>query len=266
MGTVKGKFIKGKVGSVIYREYRGSQLIQGIPKKIKSHLTEGTKNAAKTFGKASKLARGMRWSLLYVCHKFYDGTMIYRLNAEILRCINAVKDPETQLFNFNADSFASLKGFEFNVGSMVKNNFFVQPAIRVEGTTLQITIPEIKIPSDLKWPIDRPKCCKLVIVASMIDLKKGLTELAKPQVMDIPYSYTPSVVASQTFDFEVVPGCLCITAISLQYIEETFIGENTINSKAFNPSAILHTYIADGVTDPLFTKNWHEFDGKGYIS
>lgn len=264
MGIVRGKFVKGKVGSDVYREYRGLQLIQSTPTIIKSHRTEGTKNAAKIFGKASKLASGVRLALGYVCDKFYDGTMIYRLNAEILHCLNAVKDPSTQLFNFNADSFRSLSGFEFNAGSMVKNNFFVQPAIKVEGTNLKITIPEIKTPSDLKWPIDRPKCCKLVMVSGMIDLKKGLSKLAKPQVMDISHTYTPSVVASQTFNFEVVPGCLCITAINLLYIEETFIGDNNINTKSFNPAAILHAYIAEGITDPSITKRWSEFDGKGF--
>lgn len=266
MGVIKGKFIKGAVGSVVFREYRGSQIIQGNPKIIKGHRTEGTKKAAKTFGKASKLAGGIRWGLGYICHKFYDGTMIYRFNAEILRCLNGAKDPETQLFHFNAHSFRSLAGFEFNAGSMVKNNFFVQPTVTTADTRLLVTIPDIKIPIDLKWPIERPKCCKLLVVTSMIDLNNGRTDLGKPQVMDITYSYKPNVVPGQTFEFEVVPGCLCITAISLQYVEETFIGDNTINSKSFNPGAILHAYIADGVIDPSLTRDWQPFDNNGYIS
>lgn len=264
MGTIKGKFIKGQVGSVVYREYRGSQIIQGRPKVIKSHRTEGTKKAATTFGKASKLAGGIRWGLGYICGKFYDGTMIYRFNTEILRCLNAVKDPETQQFNFNPDTFRSLAGFEFNVGSMVKNHFFVQPTVTIEGTSLQVTIPEIKIPTELKWPIDRPKCCKLMMVTTMIDLGKGSTVFGKPQVMDIPYSYTPSTVPGQTFEFEIIPGCLCITGITLQIVEDTFIGESTINTKSFNPAAILHAHIADGTIDPILTKGWQTFDDKGY--
>jgi hypothetical protein len=83
MGSIKGKFIKGQAGSLIFREYRGTQIVQGKPKIIKSHRTEGTKKSATTFGKASKLAAGG-----YICGKFYDGTMIYRFNAEILRCLN----------------------------------------------------------------------------------------------------------------------------------------------------------------------------------
>ncbi len=264
MGSIKGKFIKGTVGSVVYREYRGTQIVQGKPKVIKSHRTEGTKKAAKTFGKASKLAGGIRWGLGYICGKFYDGTMIYRLNSEVLRCLNAIKDPETQQFNFNADSFRTLAGFEFNDGSLVKNNFFVQPSITIEGTSLKVTIPELHIPADLKWPIARPKCCKLMIATSIIDLKKGSTNFAKAQVMDIPYSYKQSIVASQTFEFEIIPGCLFVTGISLQYVEDTFIGENTVNSKSFNPAAILYAQIADGANEEANESLTYTFERDGY--
>ncbi|TCC90212.1 hypothetical protein EZ428_13100 [Pedobacter frigiditerrae] len=263
MGTIKGKFIKGKAGSLVFREYRGTQVVSGLPKVIKSHRTEGTKKAATLFGKSSKLAGGIRRGLGYICGKFYDGTMIYRSNTEILRCLTAARDPEKQ-FDFNADSFRTLAGFEFNVGSMVKNHFYVQPQVTIEGNTLKVTVPEIKIPTDLKWPIDRLKTCKLLIATIGIDLKRGSTKFAEPQVMDIPYTYKPSLVASQTFEFEMIPGCLYVTAISLQYVEETFIGETTINTKDFNPAAILHAHIADGITDPALTKGWHQFDEKGY--
>jgi hypothetical protein len=267
MATIKGKFIKGKAGSHVYREYRGQQLIQGLPEVIKSHRTEGTKKAATFFGKASKLAGGIRWGLAYISFKFYDGTMIYRFNTEILRCLTAVKDAETQQFNFSADSFRSLAGFEFNAGSMVKDNFFVQPSVTVDGTSLKVTIPEIKIPSELKWPIERPECCRLLITNTMIDLNKGSARnLIDPHVMEIPYSYKPSIVPTQTFEFEIIPGCLCITGISLQYIEKTFVGENIVNSKSFNPAAILHAHIAEGTTDPTLTKNWYEFEPKGYTA
>lgn len=263
MGTIKGKLIKGKAGSLVFREYRGKQIVQGIPEVIQSHRTEGTKKAASLFGKSSKLASGIRWGLGHICAKFYDGTMIYRFNAEILRCLNAAKDPERQ-FDFNAHSFRTLAGFEFNVGSMVKNYFYVLPSVAITGTTLKVTIPEIKIPTDLKWPIDRPKTCKLLIATISIDLEQGKTNFGLPQVMDIPYTYTPSLVDSQTFGFEMIPGCLHITAITLQYIEETFIGETTINTKSFNPAAILHAHIADGTTDTGITKDWYKFDDKGY--
>ncbi len=265
MATMKGKFIRGKAGSLVYRELLGQQIIQGLPRVSKGKRTEGTKNSATLFGKASKLAGGLRWGLGYICGKFYDGTMIYRLNTEILRCLTAVKDPGTPYFKFTADTFRTLAGFEFNAKSMVKNYFYVQPSVTISGNTLQVTIPEIKIPVELKWPIDRPKSCKLMIVTSIIDLKKGSTNFGNPQVMEIPYTYTPSIVASQNFEFEMVPGCLHITGITLQYIENTFIGDTTVNTKFFNPAAILHAHIADGTSDENPATAWRTFEDNGYI-
>ena len=264
MGTLKGKFIKGQVGNLVYREYQGKQIVQSAPDTPKSHRTEGTKKSAALFGKASKLAGGLRWGLGYICGKFYDGTMIYRLNAEILRCLTAAKEHQTPQFNFSPDSFRTLAGFEFNIGSMVKNLFYVQPSVIVEGTTLQVIIPEIKVPTDLKWPIDRPKCCKLLIAIGIIDLKKGSTILGTPQVMDIPYSYNFKTVESQTFNFEMIPGCLHVVGITLKYIEESFIGETTINTKSFNPAAILSAHLAEGTTDYGIRRNWQEFERDGY--
>lgn len=263
MGTIKGKFIKGKAGSLVFREYRGSQVVSGMPKVIKGHRTEGTKKAATLFGKSSKLAGGIRWGLAHVCGKFYDGTMIYRSNAEILRCLTAARNAEGQL-DFNADSFRGLAGFEFNIGSTVKNHFYAQPMVTVEGSTLRVTVPQINTPTDLRWPSGRLKACKLLVATTAIDLKRGSTRFAEPQVMDIPYSHAPALVPSQTFEFGMVPGCLHVTAISLQYVEESFIGDTTINTKDFNPAAILHAHLADGTTDPALSMDWYRFDEKGY--
>lgn len=260
MGSIKGKFIKGLVGSVIFREYRGMQIVQGLPEIRKSKRTEGTKNAANVFGKASQLAYGIRRGLGHICGKFYDGTMIYRFNAEVLRCLNAIKDPETHQFKYSADSFRSLIGFEFHALSMVKDYFHVQPQVTIEGTKLQVNIPDIKVPSELKWPIERPKSCKLVIEVTLIDLSKGAVDQGTTKVMDIPYTYTRSVVLGQTFEVDIIPGCLCITGISPQYVEDTLIGESNVNSKSFNPSAILDARIVEGRLDPAKTKDFYVFN------
>ncbi|SFH25184.1 hypothetical protein [Pedobacter insulae] len=260
MANISGKFIKGQVANLVYRDYRGKQIVQGKPHVRKSHLTEGTKKAADIFGKSSRLAAGLRRALAYVCFKLYDGTMIYRLNAEILRCLNSVKDPETGELNFAADSFQTLAGFEFNVNSMVKNNFFVQPKITIDGLVLKVTIPELKIPLELKSPIERLNECRLIIAVAMVDLTHSHSDLEEPQLMVIPYSFKPTLVPEQTFEFPILPGCLCVTAISLKYVEKHFAGESILNNKSFNPAAILHATIAEGTVDPAMTKNWHKFN------
>lgn len=260
MGTIKGKFIKGLVGTAIFREYRGKQVVQGTPQILESNRTVGTKNAATVFGKASQLASGIRRGLTQICGKYYDGTMIYRLNAEVLRCLNAVKDSETQQFKYGTDSFRSLAGFEFHAGSMVKDYLHLQPQVTVEGAKLQVTIPDIQIPAALKWPPAYLKSCKLAMVVTLIDLGNGSVNRGAIKVMDIPYTHHPKVVTGQTFEFDLIPGCLCITGISPQYIENTFVGESNVNSKSFNPAAILDARLLEGSTDPAETKNFYVFN------
>lgn len=256
MARIGGKFIRGLMNDVVYREYRGQQILQSKPHTPKQHRTEGTEKAATVFGKASKLAAEIRVGLHHISTRFCDGKMNYRLSAEILHSLNSVKNTTTQTFDLKPDSFRSLVGFEFNLNSPLKNNLLVQPIISLNGTTLQIEIPELKIPIALKFPEDRLDRCKLIIVNTMIDLVQGRTHTPAPQIMDIPYSYTATLVPKQTFEFEVTPGCLCITAISLQYIKSSFAGDIVVNNKLFNPTAIIYSAIIEGTVNPSDTKSW----------
>ena len=254
MAKLKGKIIKGKVNNMIYREYYGEQVIQSVPYIVKQ--TEGTKKAATVFGKATKLAAEIRVGLDHTTVRFYDGKMIFRLCTEVLHCLNSVKDSEKQTFNLKEDSFRSLIGFEFNLDSPLKSNLLVHPTITLAGTMLKVEIPELKIPIELKFPEDRLTRCRLMIENTLIDLVNGRTLSQSPHLMDIPYSYKTTVVPGQTFEFEVAPGCLCITAISLLYVNSSFAGDVIMNTKLFNPAAIVHAFIAEGTADPSKKKKW----------
>ena len=104
-----------------------------------------------------------------------------------------------------------------------------------------------------------------MIEHAIIDLENRLTYSAPPKLMDIPYSYQPKVVPGQTFEFEVVPGCLCITAISLLYINSSFGGDVIVNSKIFNPAAIVHAFISEGTNADPGEERWtpHSYLSEG---
>lgn len=259
MAKLKGKIIKGQVNDMVYREYRGEQIVQSLPNIKKKNRTEGTKKAATVFGKATKLAAEIRVGLDNTTIRFYDGRMIYRLSTEVLHCLNSVKNSETQTFNLKEDSFRSLVGFEFNLDSPLKNNLLVAPNITLTGTTLKVEIPELKIPIDLKFPEDRLNRCRLMIENTQIDLVNRQSSPPSPQLMDIPYSYKPTLVPGQAFEFEVASGCLCITAISLQYVNSSFAGDIIVNTKSFNPAAIVHAFIAEGTANPINRDDWFAF-------
>lgn len=259
MATLKGKFIRGLLNDMVYREYRGVQVIQSRPHTPKKKRTEGTKKAAAVFGKASKFAALVRSAFQYATFKFYDGRMIYRFSAEILHCLNSIKDAETQTFNFKEDSFRSLAGFEFNINSPLKSNLLVNPKITLKENIVQLEIPDLKIPGDLKFPEKHLDGCRLLVETAVFDLVNGYFIHAVPQIMEIPYAYKPAVVEGKIFEIEIPPGCLGITAISLHYYRSSITGDVVVNNKSFHPAAIVHAFIAEGKADPDPEKDWCAF-------
>jgi hypothetical protein len=245
MATIKGKFLSGLLGNMVYKQHQGKQVIQSKPYTPKNHLTEGTVKASKIFGRASSLSRCIREGLFGAYGKFYDGTMIYRLNAIVLNCLLSCKDSATQDFHINDETFKPLAGFEFNAGSPVKYQLFKRPVITASDTKLNITIPEMQIPKELKFEA-KSSACKLIVAVAVIDFVHGSMKYVPAQMMEIEHSYQPTTSTAKTFEFETAPGCLCIIAISLQYVEKTFAGDFIINNKSFNPAAILRAYLSDG--------------------
>lgn len=258
MANMEGKFVRGIVGKQVYRVYRGKQVVQSLPNTNPKKRTEGTKKAASLFGKSSAFASYIRDKMYAATGDFHDGTMVARFNAEILYCLKNSKHVDMQTFDFKANSFATLAGFEFNVGSTLKNHLLIQPEISLEGTTLTVHIPELKIPTDIKFPEINREACKLLMVTVMVDLTHSKIIAIAPQVMDVPYSFHPKVIAAQTFTTAVEPGCLCITAISLQFTKKTVLGSLLVNSKAFNPAGIVHAAIAEGEVNALTTAKWKD--------
>ncbi|MES2829167.1 MAG: hypothetical protein V4687_13470 [Bacteroidota bacterium] len=128
---------------------------------------------------------------------------------------------------------------------------------------MQVVIPEMILKEDLKFPI-RTKKCKLILSHAAYDLTNGFYNDTENVVIDIVYNdQDPKFPAFSTI-FDLHPGCFSVVSISVQFIETTFIGDNFINDKDFNPVAILSCYIVDGIADKSITENWHEMNFKNY--
>ena len=117
------------------------------------------------------------------------------------------------------------------------------------------------LPQDLKFPTG-VKFCKMIVGTAMFDLTYGHFNEAEFEVLDFEYNYHPQTIPAQQLTFDIEPGCLCITAISLRFYEKTFIGDTYINDKNFNPSAVLSAVIAEGEVNNTVTKNWQGMDFK----
>jgi hypothetical protein len=255
MAKFDGKFLTGIVGPVVYKKYRGMQLVTAKSRLTLERQTPNTHKAAAIFGLTSSLAADMRRNVGKVVTDFYDGTMVYRFKTAVQLAMRQAMDPETGTYHFTTNSFDRLNGFEFNADSPVMHHLFVQPEQQLTGNTLTLKLPEMKIPQDLKFP-KKASSCILNIAVGMYDLTYGHSIICPIQSIEIPYSYETEILPERQFDFVIVPGCLCITLLSFQFVQKTFSGNQIINSKGFNPVALFRATIADGTVDKEHTKGW----------
>jgi len=258
MAKFDGKFLTGVIGPAVYKRRGNTQLVTAKSRLNKAGQTENTKKAAAHFGVSSSLAADLRRNLKNIVTDFYDGTMIYRFKTVVQQAMRTVLDQQSGGYDFTSNSFDKLNGFEFNADSPVSNNFFMQPAQTINGNILTISLPEIHVSEDMKFPRKASECL-LNIAVGMYDLTYGHKTICPVQTIEITNN---DVIPAQELTFEVEPGCLCVSVFSFQFIQKTFSGNQIMNSKGFNPVAVFRAVIAGGVVEKQRTKNWQEITFK----
>lgn len=264
MAKFDGKFLTGVIGPAVFKKRGNVQLVTAKSRLTKAGQTKNTRKAAAQFGRTSSLAGDLRRSLTDIITDFYDGTMVYRFKTVVQQTMRQALDHQTGAYNFTANTFDKLNGFEFNIESPVANIFFVQPVQTINGNILTISIPEIRVSEDMSFP-RKASSCLLNIAVGMYDLTYGYHTICPVQTIEIPAA-TDRVVPAQELSFDIEPGCLCVSVFSFQFIQKTFSGNQIINSKAFNPVAVFRALIADGLVDKQVTRKWWAMTFKNIIS
>jgi hypothetical protein len=235
MAIVKGKFVVGKIGPVVYRRHRGQQVISGKPE-AEQKLTEGTKKSAKVFGKSSTFASQIRLNITQVVTSNYDGSMNYRLTQEVVNILNKGLDPETSDFYFNPSSFDQLSNFQFNSNSPFNRSLSVDPYITVTDNQLTLHLPEIKVPKDLKFPL-KANSCNINFTVIEFNLLKGTKR--RSLIGSTTINNAKGLYAAQEWTAPLQEGWFCVIAMSLNYVEHSFAGNVVLNSKSFCPAMII---------------------------
>lgn len=255
MAKFDGKFLTGVIGSAVYKKYRNMQLVVAKSRLKREGQTENTRKAAAQFGVSSTLAAHLRKNVMGLVTDFYDGTMVYRFYTAVQQSLRRSFEHQTGTYNFTANSFDRLNGFEFNADSPVMSNFYVQAEQTIHGKILTISLPEIHVSEDMKFP-RKASSCLLNIAVGMYDLTYGHKTICPIQSIEIPYDRNNDIIPAQEFNFEIEPGCLCMSVFSFQFIQKTFSGNQIMNSKQFNPVAVLRAVVADGEVDKQNTEDW----------
>ncbi|RYE53579.1 MAG: hypothetical protein EOP48_14085 [Sphingobacteriales bacterium] len=250
MAKIIGKFIRGAIGDAVFKKHGDMQLLMAKPRK--GRRTAGSKKSSSLFGLASNFACEFRLGLSMLVTSFYDGTMTFRLNGEVVRSIGYANNPETGAFSFSESSFDNLDGFEFNIKSPLSKSLLALPTVEFSEPTLTVSLPALEIPKDLKFPKGATSC-KILIGRTLSDLSN---QRRKFDFVSFEILNKKGVSLPQSWEFETEPGCVCITAISLQFVKSVLAGETIINSKTFNPSAILNALVLPGTALKSRTKSW----------
>ncbi|RZK75922.1 MAG: hypothetical protein EOO92_15400 [Pedobacter sp.] len=264
MAKFDGKFIRGIVGKAIFREINGQQIVQGITQKPKISRSKNTIKASSIFGDASCLGGYIRRAFDDLTRDDYDSYMSSRFAAEVNYCLRAAAVPNTELFDFQPTTFNRLIGFEFNTKSKVRDLFFAQPQISFNQNELLVVIPELNLVEDLTFP-QRIKKCKLILSHTLLDTTNGFFKETEHAVLNLAYDMNNPIIPSQGVVFGLQPGCLSVLTIALRYIENTFVGENSINNRNFNPVAILSAHYIGGIPNKSETETWHYMKFKNPI-
>jgi hypothetical protein len=147
MALQQNIFVSGKIGNLIFYDFRGKPSVRSMPAKIKQ--TRATRDSAKLFGKAASIARSVRHGLLPLHSDLSDRTLMNRLNGAMLQCL---KTGIPGCKNF-AEDLPFLKGFAMNTEREIswRTNKTVKAHFNSEGK-LVVTIPAFNVQDDLSAP------------------------------------------------------------------------------------------------------------------
>ncbi|TKC09072.1 hypothetical protein [Pedobacter frigoris] len=243
MGKYDGKHLTGLVGPLVIRKGKKGQIVSTKADKVKQ--TQGTKDSSSMFAKCSTFGKEIRDDLNGLFGKNSDGEMVNRLQKEIRAVMDHCYDKETKTFHFNEYSFDRLQGFDFNEKSPLKNTLWlwIQPQVQISNNILNISLPEFIPNEEIRFP-DDASICELELIVGSYGLNVGYHRAIFYQAITIQKDQI--AVPAQEWTFEVPDGCLCIPAIGLNFYKTRGNFQTNLNSKIFNPAAIIGAPISPG--------------------
>ncbi|WP_069659858.1 hypothetical protein [Arcticibacter eurypsychrophilus] len=252
MATIDKKgMVHGTAGSVIYREYRGKNIIQGKAKAFKQ--TEKTIRSATEFGLSSSAAAVIRTAFEPACF-FKDGTAAYRSTQVVYRSILNNVTGEKGKRDLHDGDLSLLEGLDFNANSKLHEVLQMSHSVSksVDGfVSVSLgsldTLTGIKRPRNVSGAYMKHRI-RLMLVA--FNFREEYYENLGFQDVDLEgfQSFEGQVV---TFTEKVPQDCLALVSMSLM-LYSTISQTNEkilLNSAAFSPCAIIGTFQSEKPSD-----------------
>lgn len=242
---MKNGFVTGPVGPVTYREQDGQQIMQSRPGKGNTNMSEVTMEFASSFSIASALGSNIREYFQKSINGWYEGKIVNQLNGVLNTIVTQSRDVKTQELSYDEYSFSKLAGFEFNNLATLRDQIGFQVWTQLSSGQLNVTVPRIHLPSQLKFPAGSNRC-ELCFSLGILRPEEGY-RLQYPERRSIVILKDRLKPEETVFNFNIPEGCLYILILGLRYTALRSNLERLINNAKFNPVAILEAYLNPGV-------------------
>jgi len=244
MARKNGDLISGVLGPLVFRVINGVQYIKlkSAPGTMKQ--TVETKRAAKTFGMGSSLGSKIRGTLKEQLLGLSNPGIKNRLSGRLAQILGSCRVTKSKRYHFDRDSFTGLDHFEFDARSTVAKLLGRPPVVVLTENKITVQLPQLYIPSQLKFPYNGFQC-KVNVSVSLFRLRDGLYK-ADANTQTMVCNKNMEKTDAHEFKFSVPNGCLCIVSLFLVYETAGGKGFKPINSKSFNPGCICKTFLTEG--------------------
>ena len=252
MATIDKKgMVHGTAGSVIYREYRGKNIIQGKAKAFKQ--TEKTIRSATEFGLSSSAASVIR-TAFEPAYFFKDGTAAYRSTQQVYRSLLNNVSGEKGKRDLHDGNLSLLNGLDFNATSKLHEVLQTSHSVSKSFDGLvSVTLG----PLNTETGIRRPKNAggaymkhriRLMLVA--FNFREEYYENLGFQDIDLE-GYQTIEEQVITFNEAIPEDCLALVSMSLMlYSTISQTNESILlNSKEFSPCAIIGVFQSERPSD-----------------
>lgn len=227
--------IRGKVGSVVYKQWRGLNIIQGRPRR--STQSVATKAAAVEFGRASATAANIRKTL----QGFYlsaDVGMNNRLTKQVLKSMQNSEGKERLERDIHDANTDQLINFQFNINSPLHDALPVIPEVTVGSQG----VAEVKIPAfkrtDIRYTGEHSKDIgyRLRVLAIGFDFRNEYAEVL--EVKDIRIRDHQEEI-NWKLEEQLPAGMILMVGLALY--AEYYAGTERmlLNSRDWSPAAIV---------------------------
>lgn len=232
---LKSGVIYGKVGSVVFRRWRGMNVVQGLPRKVQQSVP--TKAAAAEFGLASSSAADLR-NFLHPLYKQDDLSMKNRLTRQVLKSIQHSSGKERLDRDLHDADLSHLQNFQFNEHCSLQEALGVHPVVQISAQgKAHIAIPPCSAAAiTYKGESSVVHGFRLRIVAVGLDFRRRKMEVL--EMLDIDLKDDMGALSFDLCGPQAV-GTIVLVGIAL-YAEQRF-GEELLllNTRSWSPACIL---------------------------